>query len=199
MTCTDAHFPAIELDTWSDLAPFPGCHVSCGTVLNGPTGSVVSFNIRQGLKCKHVASTPTLTMWLLCSNCARKPLNFGVYSQGQILHSTSRALSWNEDPLLNFPAKCLNFQDPKLSILLLWPFYVINISLTPDIFLSTFLQPVNGSKNSIFSTWLYYSSQLFLKLPIILYTDAAPDKWCTNYASAVRTSVGKAFSSELKT
>ena len=56
--------------TWSGLAPFPGCQGSCGIVPNGPTGSVVFFNIRQGLKCWHVASTPTLTMWLLCSNCA---------------------------------------------------------------------------------------------------------------------------------
>ena len=51
------------------LAPFPGFQGYCGIVPNGPAGLVVSFNIRQGLKCKHVASTPTLTMWLLCSNC----------------------------------------------------------------------------------------------------------------------------------
>ena len=54
--------------TWSSLAPFPGCQGSW--VPNGPAGSVVSFNIRQGLKCKHVTSTPTLNMWLLSSNYA---------------------------------------------------------------------------------------------------------------------------------
>ena len=37
--------------TQSGLAPFPGCQGSCGIVPNGPAGSVVSFNIRQGLKC----------------------------------------------------------------------------------------------------------------------------------------------------
>ena len=29
----------------------------------------ICFNIRQGLKCKHEALAPTLTMWLLCSKC----------------------------------------------------------------------------------------------------------------------------------
>ena len=55
--------------TRSGLAPCPGCQGSCGIVPNGPVASIVSFNIHQGLKCKHVASTPTLTMWLLCSKC----------------------------------------------------------------------------------------------------------------------------------
>ena len=35
----------------SGLAPFPGCQGSCDIVPNGPAGSVISFNIRQGLKC----------------------------------------------------------------------------------------------------------------------------------------------------
>ena len=35
--------------TGSGLAPFLGCQGSCGIILNGPAGSVVSFNIRQGL------------------------------------------------------------------------------------------------------------------------------------------------------
>ena len=35
----------------SNLATFPGCQGSCGKVSNGPTGSVVSFSVRQGLKC----------------------------------------------------------------------------------------------------------------------------------------------------
>ena len=37
--------------TRSILAPFAGCQGSCGIVSNGPAGLVVSFNIRQGLKC----------------------------------------------------------------------------------------------------------------------------------------------------
>ena len=52
----------------------------------------------------------------------------------------------------------------------------------PGIFLSTFLQPVNGSKNSswielwnsIFSIWLFWST--FPWTPIKLYTTAVPGK-----------------------
>ena len=66
ITCIGAHFPTVELDN----ATFPECQGSCSIVPNGHTSLVVSFNIHQGLKCKDVASTPTLTMWLLCSNCA---------------------------------------------------------------------------------------------------------------------------------
>ena len=54
---------------WSSLALFPGHQGSCGTVRNGAAGLVLSFNIRQELKCWHVAWPPTLTMWLLCFNC----------------------------------------------------------------------------------------------------------------------------------
>ena len=53
--------------TQSGLAPFPGCQGPCGIVPNGPAGSVASFSICQGLKCQHVTSTLTSTMWLLCS------------------------------------------------------------------------------------------------------------------------------------
>ena len=60
---------SFSLITRSGLASFPGCQDSCGIIPNGPAGPVPSFNIRQGLKCYHVALTPTLTMWLLCSNC----------------------------------------------------------------------------------------------------------------------------------
>ena len=67
--CTLPHSWLIEL-AWSGLAPIPGYQGSCCIVPNGPTGLFNSFNIRQGLKCKHVASTSTLTMWLLCSNCS---------------------------------------------------------------------------------------------------------------------------------
>ena len=35
----------------SSLAPFSGCQGSCGIVPNGPAGSVISFNMRQGLVC----------------------------------------------------------------------------------------------------------------------------------------------------
>ena len=45
------HLPAVELDNAIRLASFPGCQDSCGIVPNGPVGSVVSFNISQGLKC----------------------------------------------------------------------------------------------------------------------------------------------------
>ena len=46
--------------TWSGLPPLLGCQGSCGTVPNEPAGSFVSFNIRQGLKCKYVAATQTV-------------------------------------------------------------------------------------------------------------------------------------------
>ena len=52
--------------TRSVLARFLWRQGSC----DGKTDLVVSFNIRQGLKCQHVASTPNLPMWLLHSNCA---------------------------------------------------------------------------------------------------------------------------------
>ena len=51
------------------LEPFPRFQDSCGIIPNKPTAWVVSFSIRQGLNCLHVASTPALTLWLLCSNC----------------------------------------------------------------------------------------------------------------------------------
>ena len=64
--------PAVALDNAirSSLATFPAFHGSYGIVPNGPAGSVVTFNICQGLTRKHVASTPTSNMWLSCSNCA---------------------------------------------------------------------------------------------------------------------------------
>ena len=55
--------------TRSGFAPFLGCQGSCGIVSNGPVSSVVFFNICQRLKCKHIASTLTLTIRLLCSSC----------------------------------------------------------------------------------------------------------------------------------
>ena len=58
-------FPQLSWITRSGLAPFPGCQGSCGIVPNGPACSVFSFNMRQCLKCYHVASTLTLTMGLL--------------------------------------------------------------------------------------------------------------------------------------
>ena len=63
-----AHFPAVESETWSSLTTFPECQGSFGIVLHGPVGLVICYNIRQELKCKHIALT--LTMWLLSSNCA---------------------------------------------------------------------------------------------------------------------------------
>ena len=68
-------------------------------------------------------STTTLTLWLLCSNYPlpwtiklRQLLggrcgNFlGVFSW---IRNPNSALSWTRGPLLNFPAKCLNFKDPS--------------------------------------------------------------------------------------
>ena len=55
-------FPQFSLITRSGLEPFPGYRGSCSIVANGPPGLVVFFNIRQGLKCYHVASTLTLIM-----------------------------------------------------------------------------------------------------------------------------------------
>ena len=62
ITCMVVHFPELSWIVQSGLAPFPGCQGSCGIVPNGPADLVISFHICQGLKCQHVASTPTLTM-----------------------------------------------------------------------------------------------------------------------------------------
>ena len=43
--------PQLSRITRSGLASFVGCQPSCGMVPNGPAVSVVSYNIRQGLKC----------------------------------------------------------------------------------------------------------------------------------------------------
>ena len=86
--------PQLSWITWSDLAHFQGCQECCGIVPNGPT-SLVSFNICQGLKCKHVTSTTILTMWLLCSNCTLPwTTKFLVYSKRQILHN----VHWGINP-----------------------------------------------------------------------------------------------------
>ena len=53
-----------------------------------------------------------------------------MYPQRQILRNSSSALSWTWGPLLKFPAKCVNFEDPKLNVLWIWLFYVVVISLT---------------------------------------------------------------------
>ena len=45
-------------------------------------------------------------------------LAFRVYSKRSMSNASS-ALTWTQGPLLNFPAKCINFLDPKLSIFLL--------------------------------------------------------------------------------
>ena len=52
------------------------------------------------------------------------------YSQSQILCNSSSTLSRTQDPLLNFLAKCTNFEDPWLSILCFWPCYVVIMCLT---------------------------------------------------------------------
>ena len=52
----------------SALAFFLGCQDSCGLVRNESTSSLVSSNIRQGLKFWHMALTTTLNVLLLCSN-----------------------------------------------------------------------------------------------------------------------------------
>ena len=101
-----------------------------------PAGSVFSFNIHHGLNCKHVVSTPTLTMWLLCSNCAfLNPLRFWVYSQREILCNTSSALSWTQSHLLIFLAKCVNKLMCKKCLRPLAEYLAVLTSLCcPDIF-----------------------------------------------------------------
>ena len=69
--------PQLSWITWS------GCQGSFGIVPNRPGGSVISFNICQGLKCKHVASTPNLTVWLLYSNCILEQLSFECNLKGR--------------------------------------------------------------------------------------------------------------------
>ena len=66
----------------SGLAPFQGCQGSCGMVPNGSASFFVSFNICQGLKCLHVASTLTLTMWLLCPHLC--PQGHNMFSLQQV-------------------------------------------------------------------------------------------------------------------
>ena len=43
--------PQLSRITRSGLGSFAGCQGFCGMVLNGPAVLVVSYNIRQGLKC----------------------------------------------------------------------------------------------------------------------------------------------------
>ena len=128
-TCMGVHFPVVRLDNTIGSVPFPGCQGSCVIVPNGPASSVVSFNMYQGLKFYQVASTPTLTMRFyyvskLASTKRRSwnsKLAFWVYSQKQIFNSSS-AFYWTHGPLLNFPAKYINFGDLKLNILELLSF-----------------------------------------------------------------------------
>ena len=54
--------PQLRRITLSDLGPLEGVRGTCGIVPNDPAGLTVSFNICQGLKFWHIASTPTLTM-----------------------------------------------------------------------------------------------------------------------------------------
>ena len=98
--------------TQSGVAPFSGCHGSCGIVPNGPASLVISFSIHQGLECKPVASTPTLIMW--CDYYALtapffEPISFWVYSQRQILRNANSDLSWTQGPLLKISGKILKF------------------------------------------------------------------------------------------
>ena len=94
----------------SRLAPFPGCQCSSGIVPNGPTGSVVSFKIHQGLKCKHVGSTPTLTMWLLFSNCALPWTTkfWGVFSKTDNM-SLQQCSLYDPRPSAEFSSKMHKF------------------------------------------------------------------------------------------
>ena len=55
------HFAVVELDNAIRFNTLPMALGSCGINPDGPTILFVSFNTRQGLKCSHVASTPTLT------------------------------------------------------------------------------------------------------------------------------------------
>ena len=108
--------------TQSGLAPFPGCQGSCGIVLNGPAGSVVSLNIHQGLNCKHVALTSTLTMWLICSNCT-------LPWTTEILDVFSKTVTtYQQHPLLDlrssaeFSGKMHKFLRPLVEYLAALPF-----------------------------------------------------------------------------
>ena len=122
------------------------------------------------------------------------------------------------------PSSCLNLQSATLLVLFFVNLQSINkenISipwaqvfklhyLQAGIFQSTFLQPVNGSKKSILN-WVLklsllnltllvnFSSKLSIKLLISRKIAAVPDKRYTNYASAVRKSVGNALSRDLET
>ena len=108
--------------TRSGLAPFPRCQGSCGIVPNGPAGLVISFNKHHSLQCKRVASTPTLTKWLLSSNCTlpwtiksswsnfygEDATTFWVYFHKQI-HNPSSTLSWPPRPSAEFSSKMRKF------------------------------------------------------------------------------------------
>ena len=122
--CMGAHFPAVELDNaiwFSTLSKMSGL---LWVVPNGPVSLVVSFNIRQCSKCYHVPLTPTLTMWLLCSNCAHPCSNFmGVFSQ----RDTPAVLSPGPEALAKFSGKMHKYL--RYIALGFWPFCAIIISL----------------------------------------------------------------------
>ena len=68
--CMAVHFSRIKLNNPVRFnlvsGPFKGVKIP---VAHGSATLAVSFNIWQGLKCWCVPLTPTLTMWLLRSNC----------------------------------------------------------------------------------------------------------------------------------
>ena len=68
VTCMGVHFPAVELDYTIHFTTLSRMSGFLWHSSNWPAGLIVSFNICQRAKCKHVDSAPTLTMWLLCSN-----------------------------------------------------------------------------------------------------------------------------------
>ena len=79
--CIGMHFLADALD---NVIQFGTLSRVSGFLCHGfkwPISSFISFNIRQGLKCWHVASTPTLTMWLLCSHPCPQGLNMFLSQQ----------------------------------------------------------------------------------------------------------------------
>ena len=103
-------FPQLSWITRSSLAHFPWCQGSFRIVPNGPAGSVVSFIIRQALKCKHLASTPTLTMWLPCFNCAllRTTKFLGVFPKTDTTQRQQRSLL-DPRPSAEFSGKMRKF------------------------------------------------------------------------------------------
>ena len=148
--------PQLSWITMWGLTPSPEYQGSCGIVPYGPAGFVVSFNIHLELKCNHVASTPTLTMWLLYFNCTPLWTNkfFGEISKTDTVLCLQHSLL-DQRPSSDFFCKMHKFlrflAEYLVALAFLYCYY-------------------------IFKAWVHYFHQIFIFSP----TDS-PSKTMKNY------------------